>query len=81
MFGVFVALDLFCFFFAYEIAVLPMYLLIAIWGSTRKDYAAMKLTIMLVAGSMLVWVGMLAVYVQSGASSARSPRSTSSNSA
>ena len=47
-----------------------MYLLIAIWGSTRKDYAAMKLTIMLLAGSILVWVGLLALYVQSGASSA-----------
>ncbi|HEX2515888.1 MAG TPA: NADH-quinone oxidoreductase subunit M [Chloroflexota bacterium] len=70
VFGVFVALDLFFFFFAYEIAVLPMYLLIAIWGSTRKDYAAMKLTIMLLAGSILVWVGLLALYVQSGASSA-----------
>jgi NADH-quinone oxidoreductase subunit M len=67
VFGVFCALDLFALFFAYEIAVLPMYLLIAIWGSTRKDYAAMKLTIMLVAGSILVWVGMLAVYVQAGA--------------
>ncbi|HEV2121810.1 MAG TPA: NADH-quinone oxidoreductase subunit M, partial [Chloroflexota bacterium] len=67
VFGVFVALDMFAFFFAYEIAVLPMYLLIAIWGSTRKDYAAMKLTIMLLAGSILIWVGMLAVYVQTGA--------------
>ena len=51
VFGVFLALDLFFFFFAYELAVLPMYLLIAIWGSTRKDYSAMKLTIMLVAGA------------------------------
>jgi NADH-quinone oxidoreductase subunit M len=68
VFGVFVALDLFFFFFAYEIAVLPMYLLIAVWGSTRKDYAAMKLTIMLLAGSVLVWVGLLAVYAQTGAS-------------
>ncbi len=70
VFGVFVSLDLFFLFFAYEIAVLPMYLLIAVWGSTRKDYAAMKLTLMLVAGSVLVWVGLLAVYVQSGASAA-----------
>src|SRR5829696_6970249 len=70
VFGVFVALDLFAMFFAYEIAVLPMYLLIAVWGSTRKDYAAMKLTMMLVAGSILIWVGLLALYVQSGASSA-----------
>jgi NADH-quinone oxidoreductase subunit M len=53
-------------FFAYEIAVLPMYLLIAIWGSTRKDYAAMKLTMMLVAGSILIWVVMLGLFVQTG---------------
>jgi NADH-quinone oxidoreductase subunit M len=68
VFGVFVALDLFAMFFAYEIAVLPMYLLIAIWGSTRKDYAAMKLTMMLVAGSILIWVVMLGLYTQTGAS-------------
>ena len=67
VFGVFVALDLFAMFFAYEIAVLPMYLLIAVWGSTRKDYAAMKLTMMLVAGSILIWVVMLGLYVQTGA--------------
>jgi NADH-quinone oxidoreductase subunit M len=68
VFGVFVALDLFFLFFAYEIAVLPMYPLIAVWGSTRKEYAAMKLTLMLLAGSILIWVGLLALYVQSGAS-------------
>ncbi len=67
VFGVFIALDLFLLFFAYEIAVLPMYLLIAVWGSTRKEYAAMKLTLMLVAGSVLVWVGMLALFAQTGA--------------
>jgi NADH-quinone oxidoreductase subunit M len=68
VFGVFISLDLFALFFAYEIAVLPMYPLIAIWGSTRKEYAAMKLTLMLLAGSILIWVGILALYVQSGAS-------------
>src|SRR6266508_16318 len=49
VFGVFATLDVFALFFAYEVAVLPMYLLIAVWGSTRKDYAAMKLTMMLVS--------------------------------
>ncbi|MBI3971866.1 MAG: NADH-quinone oxidoreductase subunit M [Chloroflexi bacterium] len=70
VFGVFESLDVFFLFFAYEIAVLPMYLLIAVWGSTRKEYAAMKLTVMLVAGSVLVWIGILALYVQTGASQA-----------
>ncbi len=51
VFGVFVAVDAFLLFFLYEMAVLPMFLLIAIWGSTRKDYAAMKLTLFLFAGS------------------------------
>ena len=67
VFGVFVTLDLFFLFFFYEVAVLPMYLLIAVWGSTRKEYAAMKLTIFLLAASILVWVAMLAVFVESGA--------------
>ncbi len=72
--GVFISLDLFFLFFFYELAVLPMYLLIGVWGSSSdfgtfirtKEYGAMKLTIYLVAGSVLVWVGILAVYVAAG---------------
>lgn len=66
VFGVFVALDLFLFFVFYELAVLPMYLLIGVWGSTRKEYGAMKLTLFLMAGSALTIVGMLALYFGSG---------------
>ncbi len=66
VYGVFVALDLFLFFVFYELAVLPMYLLIAIWGSTRKEYGAMKLTLFLMAGSAFVIIGMLAIYFGSG---------------
>jgi NADH-quinone oxidoreductase subunit M len=66
VYGVFVALDLFLFFVFYELAVLPMYLLIGIWGSTRKEYGAMKLTLFLMAGSALVIVGMMALYFGSG---------------
>jgi len=62
VFGVFVSFDLFLFFVFYELAVLPMYLLIGIWGTGPKEYAAMKLTIMLLAGSALILVGMLAMY-------------------
>lgn len=88
VFGVFVSLDLFVFFLFYEIAVLPMYLLIGVWGSTRKvaeagpfrflsrlldiggkEYAAMKLTLMLLAGSAFILVGILAMYDSAGASS------------
>ena len=66
VFGTFVSLDLFFFFFFYELAVLPMYLLIAVWGSTRKEYGAMKLTMMLVAASVLIWIGIFATFREAG---------------
>jgi NADH-quinone oxidoreductase subunit M len=66
VFGVFVAADLFFFFLFYEIAVLPMYLLIGIWGTGAKEYSAMKLTLMLLMGSALITVGFLALYARGG---------------
>ncbi|MEW6750346.1 MAG: NADH-quinone oxidoreductase subunit M [Candidatus Latescibacterota bacterium] len=66
VFGVFLSFDLFLFFMFYELAVLPMYLLIGIWGTGPKEYAAMKLTLMLLVGSAFVLVGFLAVYHASG---------------
>ncbi|MCU0491842.1 MAG: NADH-quinone oxidoreductase subunit M [Chloroflexaceae bacterium] len=66
VYGVFVSLDLFLFFVFYELAVLPMYLLIGIWGSTRREYGAMKLTLFLMAGSAACIIGMLALYFGSG---------------
>ncbi|MBI2863310.1 MAG: NADH-quinone oxidoreductase subunit M [Chloroflexi bacterium] len=69
VFGVFGSIDTLVFFFFYELAVIPMYPLIAIWGSTRKEYGAMKLTLYLVAGSVLIWTALLAVYVASGTNS------------
>ena len=67
VFGVFVALDLFMLFFFYEIAVFPMYLLIAIWGwKVTREYAAMKLTLYLFIGSVIALVGALAMYFTSG---------------
>ncbi len=66
VFGVFISLDLFTFFVFYEIAVLPMYLLIGLWGTGKKEYSAMKLTLMLVAGSALILAGILALYFESG---------------
>jgi NADH-quinone oxidoreductase subunit M len=66
VFGVFVALDLFVLFFFYEIAVFPMYLLIAIWGwKVTREYAAMKLTLYLFIGSVIALVGALAMYFTS----------------
>ncbi len=67
VFGVFVSLDLFQLFFFYEIAVFPMYLLIAIWGWVKtREYAAMKLTLYLFVGSVVSLVGALAMYWTSG---------------
>ena len=67
VFGVFVALDLFHLFFFYEIAVFPMYLLIAIWGwKVTREYAAMKLTLYLFIGSVVALVGALAMVFSSG---------------
>ncbi|MFN0094523.1 MAG: NuoM family protein [Dehalococcoidia bacterium] len=62
VYGTFFSLDLFFWFFFYELAVVPLYLLIGIWGSTRKEYGAMKLTLMLVGGSVLIWIGIFAVF-------------------
>ncbi|MCA9787310.1 MAG: NADH-quinone oxidoreductase subunit M, partial [Candidatus Cloacimonetes bacterium] len=66
VFGVFVSFDLFLFLVCYEVAVLPMYLLIGIWGTGQRKYAAMKLTLMLLLGSAGIIVGFLALYHQSG---------------
>ena len=74
VYGVFVSLDLFFLFFFYELAVLPMYILIGVWGSSTdfrtfvrtKEYGAMKLTLYLVAGSVLVWIALLAIFVEAG---------------
>ncbi len=66
VFGVFMAYNLFLFFLFYEVSVLPMYLLIGIWGTGRKEYAAMKLTLYLMAGSALILAGILGLYFASG---------------
>lgn len=61
-YGFFISLDLFILFFFLEISVIPKYLLIGIWGSGKKEYAANKLALMLMGGSALVLVGLLGVY-------------------
>ena len=66
VFGVFMSLDLFLLFFFYELAIFPMYVLIATWGSTRKEYASMKLTLYLLVGSIVALVGILALYFKAG---------------
>jgi len=67
VYGVFLSFDLFLLFVFYEIAIVPKYFIIAIWGSTRKEYGAMKLAIYSFVGSAMVLVGLIAAYVVSGA--------------
>jgi len=66
VYGVFTSLDLFFFYLFYEMAVIPMFPLIGIWGSGEKDYATMKLTLYLTAGAVLALVGLLILYGTSG---------------
>src|SRR5215510_1182256 len=67
VYGVFLSFDLFLLFVFYELAIIPKYFLIAIWGSTRKEYGAMKLAIYSFVGSGMVLIGLIAAYVVSGA--------------
>lgn len=65
-YGFFISLDLFALFFFLEVAVIPKFLLIGIWGSGKKEYSAMKLALMLMGGSALIFVGLLVLYVNGG---------------
>lgn len=61
-YGFFISLDLFTLFFFLEVAVIPKFLLIGVWGSGKKEYSAMKLALMLMGGSALVFVGLAGIY-------------------
>lgn len=65
VYGFFISLDMFTMFFFYEVALIPMYLLIGLWGTGRKEYSAMKLTLMLMGGSAFLFVGILGLYFYS----------------
>ena len=67
VYGVFLSFDLFLFFVFYELAIVPKYFLIAIWGSTNREYGAMKLALYSFIGSAMILVVLLAAYVVSGA--------------
>src|SRR5947207_7772086 len=66
-YGFFISLDLFTLFFFLEVAVIPKFLLIGIWGSGKKEYSAMKLALMLMGGSALVFVGLIGLYLNTSA--------------
>ena len=70
VFGVFLSLDMFFYYFFYELAVIPMFLLIGIWGSTTatvdRNYATMKLVLQLSTGAVLALIGLIVVYIEGG---------------
>ena len=67
VFGFFICTDLFTMFMFYEVALIPMYLLIGVWGSGNKNYSAMKLTLMLMGGSAFLMLGLIGIYFHSSA--------------
>lgn len=67
VFGFFISIDLFTMFLFYEVALIPMYLLIGLWGTGKKEYSAMKLTLMLMGGSAFLMVGIFGIYFNSSA--------------
>ncbi len=67
--GVFASVDIFFFYFFHELALIPTFIMVGIWGGRDRNYAAMKLTIYLTAGAMLSLLGLIALYVKSGANS------------
>ena len=62
VFGFFISIDMFTMFMFYEVALIPMYLLIGVWGTGRKEYSAMKLTLMLMGGSAFLMLGLLGIF-------------------
>ncbi len=67
--GIFASVDVFFFYFFHEIALIPTFVMIGIWGGRERHYAAMKMTVYLSLGALLSLVGLIALYVQSGAES------------
>ena len=66
MIGVFAALDFFLFYIFWEVMLVPMYFIIGVWGGPRKIYAAVKFFIYTLLGSLLMLIGILALYLHHG---------------
>ena len=65
VFGVFLSFDLILFFFFFELEIIPLFFLISIWGSGRKEYSAMKFLLFTLSGSAMMIVGFLCLYFSS----------------
>jgi NADH-quinone oxidoreductase subunit M len=64
--GVFASVDVFFLYFFHELALIPTFIMVGLWGGRDRTYAAMKLTIYLTLGAMVSLVGLIALYVKSG---------------
>ena len=71
MLGVFVALDFFLFYVFWEVMLVPMYFLIGVWGSDRRLYSAIKFFLYTLFGSVIMLLGILAVYFYAGGQTGR----------
>src|SRR5690606_11079121 len=67
--GVFASIDVFFFYFFHELALIPTFIMVGLWGGRDRNYAAMKMTIYLTVGAMVSLLGLIALYVESGAQS------------
>lgn len=67
--GMFASVDIFFFYFFHELALIPTFIMVGIWGGRDRSYAAMTMTVYLTLGAMLSLLGLIAIYVKSGASS------------
>jgi NADH-quinone oxidoreductase subunit M len=65
--GVFASVDIFFFYFFHELALIPTFIMVGVWGGRDRNYAAMKMTVYLTVGAMLSLIGLIAIYVKSGA--------------
>jgi NADH-quinone oxidoreductase subunit M len=66
--GTFASVDIFFFYFFHELALIPTFIMVGVWGGRDRTYAALTMTIYLTLGAMLSLIGLIAIYVKSGAS-------------
>ena len=67
--GTFASVDVFYFYFFHELALIPTFIMVGVWGGRDRAYAAMAMTVYLTLGAMLSLLGLIAIYSKSGASS------------
>ncbi len=73
--GAFASLDLFFFYFLHELALVPTFIMIGVWGrGERKNYATFQITLYLSIGALIALIGLIALYVQSGANTFDIPK-------